>query len=163
MPYSKDNHISATAIRTSFVTRNEIKQATIRRFTFFWNMKSYDLAVLPDVAKKRAASVLRNVLLFGKEHFRVPLYLLSRPIFILHNISFVLLRDLEMNCSPQQTCVIEGISGARWRANSLSEFNFFFHSGYALYLIACYSSGFLVNLLAPELFFFILAHPVYKM
>jgi len=99
-PYSKDNHISATAVRTSFVTRNVIEQATISRFTFFWNMESSGLAVLPAVAKKRGASVFRNVLLFGKEHFRVPLYLLWRPIFILHNISLVLLRDLEMCCNP---------------------------------------------------------------
>jgi len=118
MPYSKDNHISATAVRTSIVTHNAIKQVTISRFTF-WIMKSYGLAVLLGVAKKRAASVFRNVLLFGKEHFRVPLYLLRRPTFILHNISFVLLRDLEMCCNPQQPSV----SSARWRANSLAVFN----------------------------------------
>jgi hypothetical protein len=70
LPYSKDNHISATGVRTSLVTRNTIKQATISRFTFFWNMKSYVLAILPDVSKKRAVSVFRNVFMFGKKHFR---------------------------------------------------------------------------------------------
>jgi len=133
MPYSKDNHISAAAVRNSLVTHNAIKQATNSRFTFFWNMKSDGLAVLLGVAKKRAASVFWNVLLFGKEHFRVSLYLLRRPTFILHNISFVLLRDLEMCCNPQKPSVIAGVSGARWRANSFAVFNNMFSTQATLF------------------------------
>jgi len=68
MPYSKDNNITATTVRTSFVTCNTIKQATVSRFAFFWNMKSYGLAKLPDVSKKYSACVFR--ILFSKEHFR---------------------------------------------------------------------------------------------
>jgi len=68
MPYSKDNHISATGVRNTFVTCNAIKQVTISRFTP-WNMKSYGPAILPEFSKKRAASVFRNVLLFSIEHF----------------------------------------------------------------------------------------------
>jgi hypothetical protein len=62
IPYSKDNHISVTAVRTTFFTGNAIKQATLSLFTFFWNMKSYGLAILPEVSKKCAVSLFRNVL-----------------------------------------------------------------------------------------------------